>query len=189
MKWEHLCKDIKLSLDGLGMVFYSEGAVQQIPIGEDYFKKEFLDPQKVAEHIRCGDMIAICTEGESYEFELRFRSGCPSDEIQQNYPAQLQFAIHVMGTEINVVDVYWLMQWKNDCPKKQQVELEPGIYQMKVCGEPPLRALEEQLSEEECEEYANRPRVVYIFLDRLEEMPEQHWNNGVPDLYWAYDEE
>ena len=189
MKWEHLCKDIILPLDGLGMLFYSEGAVKHIPVGEDYFEKVFSQPQKVSEHIRQGDMIGICTGGESADFELRFRSGSPSEEIQQKYPAQLQFAIHVMGTKLNVVDVYWLMRWKNDCPKEQQVEIESGIYQMTVCGEPPLSALEEQFSEEECEEYANRPRVVYIFLDRLEAMPEQDWNKGVPDLYWAYEEE
>ena len=40
MKWERLYKDMRLSIDGLGIVFYSAGAVKDIPIGENFLEKE-----------------------------------------------------------------------------------------------------------------------------------------------------
>ena len=36
MKWENLHKDIILSPAGMGIVFYSDGAVKNIPIGEAF---------------------------------------------------------------------------------------------------------------------------------------------------------
>lgn len=189
MKWEELNKNIRLSIDGLGIVFYSDGAVKDIPIGEDYLEKEFMDPQKVAAHVRKGDIVGVCTEGDSYEFEIRFRGGLPDDEIREKYPASLRLAIEVSGGALNVIDLYWLMKWQNDCPAGQRVEIEPGFYQMTLCAEPPLRAVEGLLGEEDLDIYIERPRVVYVFLDRLDAMPEVEWSGGVPDIYEAYPDE
>ena len=109
MKWERLYKDMRLSIDGLGIVFYSAGAVKDIPIGEDFLEKEYWDPQKVTEHIRKGDIVGVCTEGDSYDFELRFRTGAPDAGIIEQCPAYLELSVSVDGDALNVIDLYWLM--------------------------------------------------------------------------------
>ena len=106
MKWERLYKDMRLSIDGLGIVFYSAGAVKDIPIGENFLEKEYWDPQKVAEHIRKGDIVGACTEGDSYDFELRFRAGAPDAGIIEQCPAYLELAVMIDGDALNVIDLY-----------------------------------------------------------------------------------
>ncbi len=189
MKWESINKDLRLSPTGMGIVFYSSGAVKDIPIGEDYLNKEYWNPQKVGDHIRKGDLVAICTGCDSDEYELRFRSGYPDDEIAKKYPAHLRLFIEVTGNEINVIDLYQLMNWQNNCPKEQQIELEPGFYHMTFCGEPPMFVMEQALSAEEYDELLDRPSVIYVHINRLEAAPEGKWKGGVPYLYWAYEKE
>lgn len=102
MRWENINKDMMLSPTGMGIIFYSEGAVKDIPSGEDFLNKEYWDAQNVGDHIRKGDIVAICTGCDSEEYELRFRSGYPDDEIAEKYPAHLRLFIEVMGNEINL---------------------------------------------------------------------------------------
>jgi len=44
-------KDILLTIDGMGIVLYSNKALNNIEEGENYFIKEFDSPQKVSKHI------------------------------------------------------------------------------------------------------------------------------------------
>ena len=92
-----------------------------------------------------------------------------------------------MGNEINVIDLYWLMEWENYCPEEQQIEIEPGFYSLTFCGEPPTRAAQKTLSEEEFEEYTDRPRIIDVYINRLEAMLDRECT-GVPELYWAYED-
>lgn len=193
MKWENINKDIVLEPEGLGIVFYSEGAVKDIPIGEDYLNKEYWDSKKVGDHIRKGDIVSICTGCDSDEYELRFRSGYPSNEIAEQYPAHLRLFIEVVGNEIKVMDLYDLMDWQNDCPKEHQIEVEQGFYHLTFSAEAPRFAQLEGLNDEEhdklLDELSERPSIIYIHVNRLEEAPERKWKGGVPNLYWAYDTE
>lgn len=189
MKWENINKDLILSPTGMGIIFYSKGAVKDIPIGENYLNKEYWEAQKVGDHIRKGDIVAICTGCDSEEYELRFRSGYPDDEIAEKYPAHLRLFIEVIGNEINVGDLYELMDWQNNCPKEQQIEVEPGFYHLTFSGEPPRSVMGEELDDEEYDELLDKPSVIYIYINRLDTMPESKWKGGVPFLYWAYEEE
>ncbi len=189
MKWENINKDMMLSPTGMGIIFYSEGAVKDIPIGEDFLNKEYGDAQKVGDHIRKGDIVAICTGCDSEEYELRFRSGYPDDEIAEKYPAHLRLFIEVVGNEINVADLYDLMDWQNNCPKGQQIEVEPGFYHLTFSGEEPKFAMKEKLSDEEYDELLDKPSIIYIHINRLKTVPESNWKGGVPFIYWAYEEE
>ena len=44
-------KDIKIFIDGIGLVLYSDEAMNYVKEGENFFEKEFSTPNKVAEHI------------------------------------------------------------------------------------------------------------------------------------------
>lgn len=186
MKWENVKKDMLLSLDGLGIVFYSEGAVKNIPIGEDFLENEYWKPEHVAAHLNKGDIVSICTAGDADEFKLKFRSGNPDKKIMEKYPVYVQLGIEVMGNAINVVDLYCLMDWQNDCPPEQQIELESGFYTMTFCAELPTGVMEEKLTDEEFDKWVDKPRVIYIFLNKVETLPEYE-HKGVQNLYWAYE--
>ena len=188
MKWENLHKDIMLSPAGMGIVFYSDAAVKDIPIGEDFLEKEYWKPEHVAAHLNRGDIVTICTGCDASTFELRFRSGKPDKEIVEKYPAHERIAIEVMGSTINVIDLYELMDWQNDCPKEQQISLEPGFYTMTFFSDPPACEMEQILSDEEFDNWIDQPRVIYVFINKVEAMPERKYK-GVPYLYWAYDKE
>lgn len=187
MKWENLHKDILLSPTGMGIVFYSEAAVKNIPIGEDFLKKEYWKPEHVAAHLNKGDIVGICTEGDADTFALKFRSGHPDKEIMEKYPAHAELGIEVMGDRIHVIDLYWLMDWQNNCPAEQQVELEPGFYIMTFCGEPPASVMGDELTDEEFDEWIEKPRVIYVFLNKVEAMPEYNYK-GIPNIYGAYED-
>ena len=90
---------------------------------------------------------------------------------------------------LNVVDLYDLMDWQNDCPKEQQIEVEPGFYHLTFSGEQPKFAVKEKLSDEEYDELLDKPSIIYIHINRLETVPESKWKGGVPFMYWAYEEE
>lgn len=192
MKWENINKDMVLSPTGMGIVFYSEGAVRDIPIGKDYLNEEYWDGQKVGDHIRKGDIVSICTGCDSEEYELRFRSGYPDDEIVEKYPAHLRLFIEIIGNEMNVIDLYDLMDWQDNCPREQQIDLEPGIYHLTFCGEEPgfarLRGLSDEEHDELMDELMEKPNVIYVHINKLETRPESHWKGGVPYFYWAYEE-
>ena len=84
MKWENIHKNILLSPTGMGIVFYSEAAVKNIPIGENFLEKEYWKPEHVASHLNRGDIVGICTGCDAETFELRFRGGDPNKEIAEN---------------------------------------------------------------------------------------------------------
>lgn len=58
---QQIKKDIKLITVGMGIVIYSNKAVENIQAGEDFFVKEFSTPQKVSRHIKKGDIIGFNT--------------------------------------------------------------------------------------------------------------------------------
>ena len=56
---ENIFLDMNLTIDGMGIVFYSDGAVKNISEGEDFFSREYEDEEKVAEHIKKGDIVGL----------------------------------------------------------------------------------------------------------------------------------
>ena len=186
MKWENLHKDITLSPTGMGIVFYSDAAVKDIPIGENFLKKGYWKPEHVAAHLNRGDIVGIGTGCDADTFELRFRSGDPDEEIAEKYPAHERIGIEVMGSAINVIDLYWLMDWQNNCPEEQRIELESGFYTLTFFSDPPASEMEQILFDEEFDKWIDQPRVIYVFINKVEAMPERKYN-GVPYLYWAYE--
>lgn len=168
-KYESLNVDMKLFLDGMGIVLYSDGAVKDIKDGENYFAKEYGLPNQVASHINKGDIVGFST-GTSGDFTLKFRSGYPSIEILNQYPLCIRLAIVVEGGRICVKDLFWLMEWNNDCPVNQQIEIEDGIYHITLCTNKPQSGI------------WGDNQTIFVYLNRLDEMPKMNWL-GVPELF------
>lgn len=161
--------DMELVIDGMGIVLYSEGAVSHIEEGEDYFSKEFSTPEQVAKHIKKGDIIGFNT-GSGGTYRIKLRTGYPSEDINQEFPISIRLAMDVKGGKLSIIDLFWLMEWSNECPTDQQIAIEDGIYHLTVSTAKPASGIWGDKQE------------IYIYFNRLEEMPELTWT-GVPPLY------
>lgn len=161
--------DMDLTIDGIGIVLYSDGFTKKIKDGEDFFSKEFSTPEQVTEHIKKGDIIGFNT-GSSGSYCIKFRSGYPNEKIEEEFPVSIRLAINVKGGKLSVIDLFWLMEWSHDCPKEQQLLIDDGIYHLTVSTIKPKSGIWGDNQE------------IYIFLNKLIEMPELTWT-GVPQLF------
>lgn len=161
--------DINLSIDGMGIIFYSDGAVKNIKPGEDYFTNEYEDIDKVAKHVREGDIIGFCT-GSGGDYILKFRNGYPSNKIDEQYPISIRLAIVIDGGRLYIKDLFELMDWNPDCPKHQQIELDNGIYHITLNTREPKSGI-----------YGDNQEI-YVYLNKLNKMPNLIWE-GVPQLF------
>ncbi len=160
--------EMHLEIEGMGLVFYSEGAIDKIQKGEDYFSKEYEQPTDVANHIRKGDMVGFCT-GSGGEYTLKFCEGYPDEEICKEFPDSIRLAINVVGGAICVLDLFALMCWPGDCPENQKVYLEDGIYHLTASTRLPSSG------------FWGDEQTIYIHLHKLDEMPPLTWTE-VPYL-------
>lgn len=162
-------KDIELIIDGMGLVLYSDEAMKDVRDGENFFNKEFSTPEKVASHIAKGDIVGFNT-GTGGKFIIKFRKGYPSSEMDKKYPISIRLAIDIKGNKLSIIDLYWLMEWSEICPKEQQIDVEKGIYHLTIVTTKPQSGIWGDNQE------------IYIYMKRLDEMPKLMWK-GVPCLF------
>ncbi|OFS24193.1 hypothetical protein [Clostridium sp. HMSC19A10] len=161
--------DINISIDGMGIIFYSDSAVKNIVEGEDYLTNEYEIPELVGNHIRKGDIVGFCT-GSSGEYSLKFRSGQPSNKLKEEYPIGIYLGIVINGGRLCVKDLFWLMDWNPECPDDQQFNLDDGVYEMRVHTARPKSGF-----------YGDN-QTIYVYLNKVDKMPQLPWN-GVPQLF------
>lgn len=160
--------DLDLDIDGMGMVLYSEGAVQELEEGENFFEREYSTPQQVAAHIKKGDIVGFCT-GSGGRYHIKFRDGYPDESLFEQYPVAIRLALDVKGGKISIIDLFWLMDWSRDCPGEQQLCVEDGVYHLTVLTARPASGIWGDGQE------------IYIYMQKLDAMPELAWE-GVPQL-------
>jgi hypothetical protein len=169
IKKKEIYYDLKLTIDGMGFVLYSDCAVEEIEEGYNYFEKEFATPSQVASHIRKGDVVGFNTGGGG-TYCIKFRAGYPNEEIDEKYPISIRLAIDVKGGRISIIDLFWLMEWSKVCPVEQQIPVDDGIYHVTVSTMKPKSGIWGDNQE------------IYIFLNKIKEMPQLRWS-GVPQLF------
>lgn len=160
--------DLDLDIDGMGLVLYSEGAVQDLVEGENFFEREYSTPQQVAAHIKKGDIVGFCT-GSGGRYHIKFREGYPDESVSGQYPVGIRLALEVKGGKISIIDLFWLMEWTRDCPKEQQLCVEDGIYHLTVLTARPASGI------------WGDDQEIYVYMQKLDAMPELTWD-GVPQL-------
>ena len=163
-------KDMKLYVDGMGIVIYSNMAMKNVNEGEDFFKNEFFTPESVAQHIKKGDITGFCT-GTGGQFNLKIREGYPDNETEKQFPVSIRLAIDVRGNIVSIIDLAWLTEWSNDVPEMQQIIVEEGIYHLTILTCKPKSGI------------WGDDQDIYIYFNRLKNMPELSWD-GVPQLFF-----
>lgn len=162
-------KDVEIEIDGMGLVLYSSEAMKFVCEGENFFQKEFSTPQSVAAHIAKGDIVGFNT-GTGGKFNIKFREGYPNRSVDEQFPVSIRLAIEVKGNNLSIIDLFWLMDWCDDVPEEQQVQVEEGIYHLTILTRRPNSGI------------WGDNQDIYIFMNRLEEMPRLSWK-GVPQLF------
>ncbi|MCH5345364.1 MAG: hypothetical protein J1E64_15160 [Acetatifactor sp.] len=162
-------KDINIEIDGMGIVMYSPKTVEGIPQGYDYLSKEYSIPYQVAEHLKKGDMVGFCT-GSGGSYILKVREGYPSNEIDEQYPISIRLGIDIQDNKMCFIDLFWLMEWYDDCPEEQSIELEKGYYHITLLTCKPESGI------------WGDDQIIYVYLNKLSAMPELTWQ-GVPELF------
>ncbi|RKM58186.1 hypothetical protein D6853_01210 [Butyrivibrio sp. X503] len=159
---------LNISTDGPGIVLYSDKAIK-CSEGEDFFSKEFNTPEKVAEHLKKGDIIGFNTGGPG-QFVLKIREGYPSEQTISDYLTAIRLALEVIGGKVNIIDVYWLSEWSDEVPDEQTVAMEDGFYYVTVLTKKPSSGI-----------YGDNQEIL-LYFKLIEEMPILTWT-GIPQLF------
>lgn len=160
---------VRLSIDGMGIAFYSAETMNYVTPESDFLTEEFSAPDQIAEHIRRGDITAFCT-GTGGDFDLRFLSGYPSDDTLKEYPVSIRLGLEVRGGSVQFCDIFWLSRWNPALPQDQAVPMEDGFYDVTACTRRP---------ESGC---WGDEQTILLYFSRVEAMPELAWT-GVPYLF------
>ena len=160
--------EFKLSTEGPGIVLYSQNSVI-CNEGDDYFSKEFNTPQKVAAHIKKGDIIGFNT-GSAGNYNVKIGLDYPSMQLMAEYPVAIRLALDVKGGSVNIIDLFWLSEWSHDVPDEQKIDISDGVYHVTVLTKKPDSGI------------WGDDQDILIFFKNIEEMPELTWS-GVPFLF------
>ena len=147
----------RLSIDGMGIVFFSAETMGNVAPGTNFLTEEFTQPDQIAAHIKKGDITAFCT-GTGGDFDLHFLTGCPFAEVLQAYPVSIRLGLHVQGG------------WNTDFPQDQVVPMADGFYDMTVCTRRPESG------------YWGENQTIRIYFNQVDAMRELSWT-GVPYLF------
>ena len=159
---------IRLSLNGLGIIFYSPPAVAHIREGENYLRAHYQEPEHVVQHIRRGTLVGFGT-GSAGVFELRFHIGYPESEVLRRSPYKLRLALRCEGRTVCFRDLYDLVNWDPNCPEGQTIQLEDGIYHVTICSDLPRSGI------------IGDNQIIEVYFQPLDALPYLTWN-GVPIL-------
>ena len=162
-------RDIALSIDGMGIVFFSPETNKDIPEGMDFLDEEYSEPADVARHIEKGDVVGFCT-GTGGDFTLKFREGYPTDELLEEQDIAIRLGIDIQDDKLCMVDLFWLEAWSAECPPEQILTIKPGYYHITLCTKRPDSGI-----------WGN-DQMIYVYLNPLDAMPELKWK-GVPLLF------
>lgn len=162
----NLNKEFTLDIYGLGIIMYSDYATVHIKEGEDYFLKSYQTPQQVTNHIMQGSIVGFCTSSPG-RYILKVRSGYPLEANLNSAEFKLRLAIDIRDGRMCVRDLYDLMDWRENCPINQYIELENGYYHITLYGDVPSSGI------------LGDNQIIYVYLNKLNSMPILKYD-GVP---------
>jgi hypothetical protein len=159
-------EEIYLRISGLGIIMYSGHAVSHIAEGEDYFSKNYMNPDQVLQHIYNGSIVGFGT-GSPGDFVLKFHTGYPPEDQVKISAFKLRLAIRVTDNTIVVRDLYDLMDWRSQHRENQVVAAPNGIYHLTLLGDVPDSGI------------LGDHQQIQIYLSTLDRMPDLAFQ-GVP---------
>lgn len=160
-------KEIKLDISGMGIIIFSEYAVEHIQEGEDYFNTSYQAGEQVLNHVYQGTIVGFCTSSPG-TYILQVKEGYPEETVLTKADYRLRLGIHVKGGMVHFKDLYALMDWmKGYYPKENTIEIEDGYYHITLHGN---KTLSGRLGDNQ---------VIYVYFNKLDSMPKLKYS-GIP---------
>lgn len=163
-----MIKSFELEIVGFGFIFCSPFSTSGVTEGEDYLESNFENPDQVEQQAREGKIVGVST-GTPGRFVFRVYEGYPPNEDLDSYRYKLRLGVEVRDRELQIRDLFDLMEWTDDCPSEQRIELDDGFYHITLMSNDPQSGI---LGDNQC---------ISIYLQKLNEMPELNIR-GVPTL-------
>lgn len=162
-------RDIELDITGLGIIMYAREAVEHIKEDEDYFSTNYQAPEQVLKHIYEGSIVGFSTMSPG-QYVLKIRYGYPKEEVLDVADYSLRLGIHVTEGKVFFRDLFDLMEWTNECPEEQTINLEDGYYHVTLHSNLPDS------------KRRGDNQIIFIYFNKLDKMPVLKYK-GVPTLY------
>lgn len=161
-------EQLKISITGLGIIFYSPESVKHIREGDNYLEEHYMKPEDVIEHIYAGSIVGVCT-GTPGRFLLNiFQNVYPDiDGIDPDYA--LKLCLKVTDNIVYFRDLYVLLDWEKEDASEIKVHMENGDYEVIVCSwipESGIRGDNQQID---------------IYFNKVDTLPKLRYK-GVPSL-------
>jgi len=157
-----------LPISGLGIIFYSPRSVEHIPPGSNYLRSNYLKSDQVLAHNQKGTIVGFST-GSPGTYHLRFHEGDPNDRSLEVATYKLRLGLHCTDGAVCFRDLYDLINWRRDCPRKQMVSLDDGFYEVTLCSSLPASGI------------IGDDQVIDFHLNRTSELPKLT-KSGMPVL-------
>ena len=160
--------ELRLEIQGLGIVFYSPPATDHITEHEDYLGEAFSSPRKVAAHANSGGLVAFETATPG-RFRLTFNTVLPPIETLHQFEYTLQLPLIVQQGTVYFRDLYDLMDWTKDCPTSQKILIDDGYYLVTLCSNTPETGV------------LGDDQTIDLHFQQMDELP-QLQITGIPSL-------
>ncbi len=160
---------VTLSIDGMGIVFFSAKTMEYVDNNSDFLNNEFNSSDDITRHIQQCDITGFCT-GSSGDFNLHFFNGYPNEDILKKFPITAKLGLDVRGGAVQFCDMFWLSRWNTNFPQEQIIQIEDGYYNMTVCTCRPNSG-----------DWGDN-QTIYIYFEKTDELP-NITRKGIPYLY------
>lgn len=161
-------REVRLDIQGLGIVMYSPSFANHIQPGENYLRTNYSNGSLVQPHIQAGTIVGFGT-GSPGTYTLRLRGGYPDERTLAGSEFKLRLGLQVVDGVVCFRDLYDLMDWTPVCPPAQRIDLANGYYHVTLCSSTPPSGV---LGDEQ---------VILVFLQPLTAMPALA-GSGIPNL-------
>lgn len=161
-------REMRLEISGIGIIFYSPKATEHIAEGSNYLATNYTTEQQVQSHLQTGSIIGFGT-GSPGTFILRFQNGYPDEMFLQESECKLRLGLDCRGGLVCFRDLYDLMEWRDECPPTQTLELEDGYYHITLCSDRPASGI------------LGDNQEIGFYLQKLDEFPALA-KQGIPVL-------
>jgi len=161
-------ENFKISITGLGIIFYSPKATEHIADGEKYLLENYNAPEDVIRHIYEGSIVGIGT-GTPGDFYIHIYQEQYPDikEIEPEYA--LKLCLQVTDNVVYFRDLYVLLRWEKENSEDIKIDLENGLYEIIVCSWLPKSGIR------------GDNQLIEMYFNKVNSLPKLFYK-GVPSL-------
>ena len=164
--------EIRLTIDGLGIILYSPSVTKDIPAGTNFLMESYLVGEQVQPFIQSGTLVGFGT-GSPGVFPMRFFHGPVDHRILKESEFVLTLGIVISDEMFCVRDLYDLMYWCEECPRDQKINVSNGTYTVVLCSKTPPSGI------------LGDNQEINVFLEKTARMPDLS-EDQIPELLSRY---